>query len=382
MVWNALFSSSVRGWTQVRARRQEPHAKRTAEQSKPDWIYDKCAAACFNCCQTCRKRHATRDGTEEIVSGIDVTTGSGQPTDQAKGNETADSKATRLRAPLQQEQTRTALQNAMSAGSPRAVITRLGQGRRCNHRESCVGISPGRTWTWMLTLTAIAYHVRTHARLPRRRGKHRRGTRHGQRTWSTRSHRSLSAPCLSFSSFLASTCCQARGHATKERPAGGVSEPGCKCTKRTRTRAETARTPSGHGRMGDQEPQPQRGSNRDVFGWAALLDMQTGARRALEDTVVLRPGDLTGRMTDEYTVTATSLLQRVDRLFLVPFFLRACAAKRMTMLLRRALDMLLQRPAGGVPREPGPERQSQTTPSAHEETRNATESPASSRGRR
>ena len=37
----------------------------------------------------------------------------------------------------------------------------------------------------------------------------------------------------------------------------------------------------------------------------------------------------------------------------------------MTMLQRRAPDTMHQRPAGGVPREPGPERQSQTILPAH-----------------
>ena len=137
---------------------------------------------------------------------------------QAKGIESVGPKAARLTAPPQLGQIRTALENAMSAGSPRTVITSLepeadklavltevarqigarmdaarahkaeehlkerwtmpgdpanqqektsaqaaldGQGGRGNDHESCVGISPGRTWTGMLTLTAIAYHVRT-----------------------------------------------------------------------------------------------------------------------------------------------------------------------------------------------------------------------------
>ena len=136
---------------------------------------------------------------------------------QAKGTVTAGPKAARLTAPPQLGQIRTALENAMSAGSPRKVITSLepeadklavlteearqigaridaarahkaeenlkerwtmpgdpanqqektsaqaalkGQGRRGDDRESSVGISPRRTWTWMLTWFAIAYYVR------------------------------------------------------------------------------------------------------------------------------------------------------------------------------------------------------------------------------
>ena len=104
---------------------------------------------------------------------------------------------------------------------------------------------------------------------------------------------------------------------------------------------------------------PSRKGAAAATNWATLPDMQTRARRALEDAVVLRPGDLTGRMTDEYNVTATSLLQSVDRLFLALHSLRACAVKRMTMLQRRAPDTMHQ------PREPGPERQSQTILPAH-----------------
>ena len=103
---------------------------------------------------------------------------------------------------------------------------------------------------------------------------------------------------------------------------------------------------------------PSRKGAAAAMSWAVLLDMQARARRALEDAAVLRPGDLTGQMTDEYNITATSLPQSVNRLFLDPHFLRACA-------VRRALDTMLQRLAGGVPSEPGPERQSQLTLPAH-----------------
>ena len=197
----------------VRARRQEHHAIRSMMR----WIRKSCAAACPKCCQTCRKRHVVRDGSEETVSELDMMTGSEQPTDQAKGTVTAGPKAVRLTAPPQLEQIRTASKDAMSAGSPRTVITSLepeadklavlteearqigaridaaraheaeeslkerwtmpgdpanqqektssqaalkGQGRRGDDRESCVGISPGRTWTSMLTWFATAYYVR------------------------------------------------------------------------------------------------------------------------------------------------------------------------------------------------------------------------------
>ena len=338
---------------------------------------------------------------------------------------TAGPKAARLTTPPQLEQIRTALIDAMSAGSPRKVITSLepeadklavlteearqigaridaaraheveespkerwtmpgdsanqqektsaqaalkGQGRRGDDRESCVSISPGRTWTWMLTWIAIAYYVRV------------------QQQWD---------PTLGFPGEGGIQDAKRGAHA-----ASAPREPGpeqCLIVLPTYMGGCVIRSPSRKGAIA-------------ATNWTTLPDMQTRARRALEDAVVLRPGGLTGWRTDEYNVTATSLLQSVDRLFLALHSLRACAVKRMTMLQRRAPDTMHQRLAGGVPRESGPERQSQTillehrgrhemspraqrapddarygstepdhTPGAQGETRNATESPASSR---
>ena len=113
------------------------------------------------------------------------------------------------------------------------------QGRRGDDRESCVGISPGRTWTSMLTWFATAYYVRVQQQWDPTLGfpKPRRGTRHGQRTWSTYT----------------------------------------KCTKRTRTRTVSDRTPNVHGRIRDQEPQPQRGNSRAELGNLARYANESSA---------------------------------------------------------------------------------------------------------
>ena len=124
MSWNASASSSEQDWAQVRARRQERHANRSTLRRKTEWICKKCAAACFMSYQTCRKCYAARDGTEEVVPGLDMTTGKAQPTTQAKGHEPASSKAA-PKKPSQLEQARTALQNAKSAGLPQGVIASL-----------------------------------------------------------------------------------------------------------------------------------------------------------------------------------------------------------------------------------------------------------------
>ena len=85
MSWNASASSDEQDWTQVRARRQDRHVKSSALRRKSECICNRCAAACFMSYQTCRKCHAVRDGTEQIVLRLDMTTDNGQPTGQAKG---------------------------------------------------------------------------------------------------------------------------------------------------------------------------------------------------------------------------------------------------------------------------------------------------------
>ena len=124
MSWNASASSSEQDWAQVRARRQERHANRSTLRRKTEWICKKCAAACFMSYQSCRKCYAARDGTEEVVPGLDMTTGKGQPVTQAKGHDPTSSKAA-PKKPSQLEQARTALQNAKSAGLPQGVIASL-----------------------------------------------------------------------------------------------------------------------------------------------------------------------------------------------------------------------------------------------------------------
>ena len=86
MSWNASASSNEQDWTQVRARRQEHHAKRSTMRRTTEWICKRCAATCFMSHQSCRKCLTARDGTEEVVPGLDL-----KPTTQAKGNEPAGS---------------------------------------------------------------------------------------------------------------------------------------------------------------------------------------------------------------------------------------------------------------------------------------------------
>ena len=59
-----------------------------------------------------------RDGSEEVVPGLDMTTSKGQPLVQAKGNEPSGLKATQLKERPQLEQARSVLQDAKSAGLP------------------------------------------------------------------------------------------------------------------------------------------------------------------------------------------------------------------------------------------------------------------------
>ena len=80
-----------------------------------------------SCRKCCAERETERDGAEEVVPGLDMMTGKGQPAAQAKGNETAGPKAAQTKKPSQLEQARTALQSAKSAGLPQGVITSLEQ---------------------------------------------------------------------------------------------------------------------------------------------------------------------------------------------------------------------------------------------------------------
>ena len=94
----------------VRARRQNRHANRPTIRSKLEWICNRCAAACFTSYQSCRKCCA-RDGTEEVVPGLDMTTGKCQPVAHVKANGPAGLEAAQPKKPSQQEQARTALQS-------------------------------------------------------------------------------------------------------------------------------------------------------------------------------------------------------------------------------------------------------------------------------
>ena len=74
--------------------------------------------------QSCGKCHVVRDGSEEVVPGLDMTTDKDQPVVLAMGNEPAGSKVAQLKN-CHSWRARTALQNAKSAGPPYGVITSL-----------------------------------------------------------------------------------------------------------------------------------------------------------------------------------------------------------------------------------------------------------------
>ena len=105
MSCNASASSGEQDWTEVRARRQDRHANRPTVWRKSEWICKRCAAAGFMSYQSCGKCHVVRDGSEEVVPGLDMTTDKDQPVVLAMGNEPAGSKVAQLKKLSQLEGT-------------------------------------------------------------------------------------------------------------------------------------------------------------------------------------------------------------------------------------------------------------------------------------
>ena len=185
---------------------------------------------------------------------------------------------------------------------------KVGRGRRRNDCESGAGISPGRTWTWMLTLLATACYVRTQQQwdptlgFPGEGGTtdmaHAMGDKCGAHSATFLLQRAL---CLFLAYFLRARA--AKHVATLQRSvldamfqksvASARREPG--------PEQQSQITPPS-----DMEEcairSPCRKEAAVVTRWAALFDMLPRAQRALMDSCVSRPGSLERGMIDVRTV--------------------------------------------------------------------------------
>ena len=182
MSCNASASSGEQDWTEVRARRQDRHANRPTVGRKSEWIFKRCAAAGFMSYQSCGKCHVVRDGSEEVVPGLDMTTDKDQPVVLAMGNEPAGSKVAQLKKLSQLEGTYRVTKREERRTPSRGDHQSVTRGR-LNAEARPIGAQidaakarrspPRRRWSWSAGATATTSRQlwNKSSSLPKERGQ-------------------------------------------------------------------------------------------------------------------------------------------------------------------------------------------------------------------